>query len=295
MLDAAISWIIMLVCVGICVGLVELAGGLKAFRSFAWGGCMSFAGILVIIAYVMLPDSTMRDVTGKVFIGGSLVLLGSMLGGDEEEERSTDRTSATNVDRERTLANVHSHLVALGRRSASRRRPFSQGSSSSSSNGRSAAQSAISSAGSRMPRHNRPYVTSSSNLFRDQDQKQDNNTPARGNVLNTAGNADTADDRNAAKPAEVTQRQRSYQCEPEEAAAATAADLCAVCMVAPNTFAMVPCGHRCLCARCQLQWSAGGRPCPICRSEVKHTLKIHDAGVLTRSNNKQARPIANSQ
>ena len=52
--------------------------------------------------------------------------------------------------------------------------------------------------------------------------------------------------------------------------------MCAICLDAPSQFAMVPCGHLCLCGVCE----AALRPstCPICRASIERTLKIHDSG-----------------
>ena len=40
-------------------------------------------------------------------------------------------------------------------------------------------------------------------------------------------------------------------------------DLCVVCLEAPNTHAMVPCGHQCVCMACSQK--IGKTTCPVCR------------------------------
>ena len=46
---------------------------------------------------------------------------------------------------------------------------------------------------------------------------------------------------------------------------------CVVCMDMPRQFAMVPCGHLCLCERCKDNHTS----CPICRSTVDKTLRVY--------------------
>ena len=43
---------------------------------------------------------------------------------------------------------------------------------------------------------------------------------------------------------------------------------CVVCLDAAPTFAVVPCGHRCLCSRCVVQVLATTRVCPLCRASM---------------------------
>ena len=66
---------------------------------------------------------------------------------------------------------------------------------------------------------------------------------------------------------------------------------CVICQDAPNTMAVVPCGHKCLCEGCAELLGAQGRssrsgkvpeavspPCPICRGPVQMVMKVHEAG-----------------
>lgn len=52
---------------------------------------------------------------------------------------------------------------------------------------------------------------------------------------------------------------------------------CVVCLSAPSTFILVPCGHVCLCAECAVQFIpvVGEVPqcCPNCRKTVQSVLK----------------------
>jgi hypothetical protein len=52
--------------------------------------------------------------------------------------------------------------------------------------------------------------------------------------------------------------------------AASSKPCCVICMVAPAEFACVPCGHMCGCQLCLSKV----RHCPICRQEVKQTVKV---------------------
>ena len=49
------------------------------------------------------------------------------------------------------------------------------------------------------------------------------------------------------------------------------ANMCVICMDAPKTFAMMPCGHVCCCETCALQMI--GDSCPLCRTNVTQVLK----------------------
>lgn len=51
-------------------------------------------------------------------------------------------------------------------------------------------------------------------------------------------------------------------------------DYCCICMENESNMAIVPCGHKCLCERCQLLLDKS-RGCPICRSEITSYLKIY--------------------
>ena len=60
--------------------------------------------------------------------------------------------------------------------------------------------------------------------------------------------------------------------------------LCVVCLDAPKTHLLLPCGHKCVCSGCALDyakpaadgWQRVGRAlcCPICRSEVSNVAKV---------------------
>ena len=62
------------------------------------------------------------------------------------------------------------------------------------------------------------------------------------------------------------------------AAAEEPANACVVCFDAPNAYACLPRGHKCMCAACS---AALPRPwsCPICRQALASFVKICDAGV----------------
>ena len=42
---------------------------------------------------------------------------------------------------------------------------------------------------------------------------------------------------------------------------------CVVCLDAPKTIVLIPCGHKCLCEACA-EWIEVGDPCPVCREKV---------------------------
>ena len=52
-------------------------------------------------------------------------------------------------------------------------------------------------------------------------------------------------------------------------------DACSVCLTAPRTHALIPCGHRCLCERCS-SLDRLGQTCPICRTHSYDVLRIYD-------------------
>ena len=58
--------------------------------------------------------------------------------------------------------------------------------------------------------------------------------------------------------------------------AAQAIGACVICLSAPSSHAMVPCGHLCMCVACSEQGAFA--QCPICRGRVESTLKIHNSG-----------------
>ena len=53
-------------------------------------------------------------------------------------------------------------------------------------------------------------------------------------------------------------------------------DSCVVCFDGAKTHVLIPCGHRCLCARCAKRYDAGGSACPVCRQAVKHVQRVWD-------------------
>ena len=69
-------------------------------------------------------------------------------------------------------------------------------------------------------------------------------------------------------PCKQDQASTSLASPPEAASSSPAetSDDCVVCMAAPKTHALVPCGHQCVCIRCAP--TIQGMPCPICREVV---------------------------
>jgi hypothetical protein len=57
------------------------------------------------------------------------------------------------------------------------------------------------------------------------------------------------------------------------------ASTCAVCMEAPAVYALVPCGHLCLCIQDMQPYRASpkGGSCPMCRHPVTSTLRIYSS------------------
>lgn len=51
---------------------------------------------------------------------------------------------------------------------------------------------------------------------------------------------------------------------------------CVACMSGRRAFAMVPCGHRCLCAECGEKIIAGQQACPICRGPISGVLRVYE-------------------
>jgi len=51
-------------------------------------------------------------------------------------------------------------------------------------------------------------------------------------------------------------------------------DECVICMEAPRSHAMVPCGHRCVCADCVPNVFQDPPRCPVCRTEVSSCMQI---------------------
>ena len=52
--------------------------------------------------------------------------------------------------------------------------------------------------------------------------------------------------------------------------------MCVCCMERLRTHALVPCGHRALCERCVDQVELVERVCPICRADVRGSLRVFD-------------------
>ena len=51
--------------------------------------------------------------------------------------------------------------------------------------------------------------------------------------------------------------------------------MCVVCFDAPREYAIVPCGHQCVCARCAEQLTKTRTPmCPVCRGPIRETMKV---------------------
>lgn len=49
---------------------------------------------------------------------------------------------------------------------------------------------------------------------------------------------------------------------------------CVICMEAPRRYAMVPCGHRCVCSDCVPNVFQDTPRCPVCRTEVSSCMQI---------------------
>ena len=62
---------------------------------------------------------------------------------------------------------------------------------------------------------------------------------------------------------------------PTSARSARGTELCSVCLAATRTHALIPCGHRCLCAGC-VNLAALDHTCPICRASVYDALRVWD-------------------
>ena len=61
--------------------------------------------------------------------------------------------------------------------------------------------------------------------------------------------------------------------------------LCVVCLEAERTHLVSPCGHRCLCEECSVDfkplddgWQRAGRApeCPLCRESIERVVKVWD-------------------
>jgi hypothetical protein len=50
---------------------------------------------------------------------------------------------------------------------------------------------------------------------------------------------------------------------------------CVVCFDAPKEYAIVPCGHQCVCAMCAEQLTKTRTPmCPVCRGPIRESMKV---------------------
>ena len=83
--------------------------------------------------------------------------------------------------------------------------------------------------------------------------------PAREEGGSTAAHGAVA---TAARPIELNERPD------EDDEAEGADDSCVICLDAPKTHVLVPCGHMCLCAACCDDLMGGTRQCPICRQDA---------------------------
>jgi hypothetical protein len=51
--------------------------------------------------------------------------------------------------------------------------------------------------------------------------------------------------------------------------------MCVVCFDAPKEYAIVPCGHQCVCESCAEQLTETRTPmCPVCRGPIRETMKV---------------------
>jgi hypothetical protein len=51
--------------------------------------------------------------------------------------------------------------------------------------------------------------------------------------------------------------------------------MCVVCFDAPKEYAIVPCGHQCVCEACAEQLTKTRTPmCPVCRGPIRETMKV---------------------
>ena len=51
---------------------------------------------------------------------------------------------------------------------------------------------------------------------------------------------------------------------------------CVICLDAPRTHALVPCGHKCLCGACVAGYQSAGAKCPLCRAPCTGTMRVFD-------------------
>ena len=43
---------------------------------------------------------------------------------------------------------------------------------------------------------------------------------------------------------------------------------CVICLSIASTIAFIPCGHRCVCATCNVTLKQNGYKCPVCREKI---------------------------
>ena len=65
-----------------------------------------------------------------------------------------------------------------------------------------------------------------------------------------------------------------------------------MCFSAPASMALIPCGHKALCAPCCAHIRADSGRCPVCRTQIDSAIHVHDAGVTDEA---PAAPPAHAQ
>ena len=50
---------------------------------------------------------------------------------------------------------------------------------------------------------------------------------------------------------------------------------CCICLTKARTHAIIPCGHKCICADCAKKPMPRNK-CPLCRKKVQHICEIFD-------------------
>ena len=53
------------------------------------------------------------------------------------------------------------------------------------------------------------------------------------------------------------------------------ATTCSVCLDQPREILFLPCNHFCVCKECRAILKKGNNKCPICRKNVKQTIKAY--------------------
>ena len=51
---------------------------------------------------------------------------------------------------------------------------------------------------------------------------------------------------------------------------------CVICLDAPRTHVLAPCGHKCLCGACVTDYQSAGAKCPLCRAPCTGTMRVFD-------------------